>query len=88
MQEQQGYVPPKDGAWGPKPVRKRLVICCDGTWQASNHGVHDVPSNIAKLSHAISKTYINEDGQAAPQVVYYDAGVATAGMLDKALAGK
>jgi len=88
MAAQQGYSPPKGGVWGPTPVRKRLVVCCDGTWQASNHATHEVPSNIAKMSHAISKTYIDEHNQAAPQIVYYDVGVATADVLDKAFAGK
>ena len=86
--DQRGYIPPKDGAWGPTPVTKRLIICCDGTWQASNHATHEIPSNVAKISHAISKTYIDKNNQAAPQIVYYDAGVATAGVLDRALAGE
>lgn len=87
MEQQHGYVPPKEDARGPTPAVKRLVICCDGTWQASNHATQEIPSNVAKISHAISKTYVDKNNQAAPQIVYYDAGVATAGVLDKALAG-
>jgi uncharacterized protein (DUF2235 family) len=58
------------------PPKKRLVICCDGTWQSSNHGRHTTPSNIAKLSRAISQYFV-EDEKAGVQVCYYDAGVGT-----------
>lgn len=67
---------------GFKALRKRLVICCDGTWQAANHASHEIPSNIAKLSRAISKTYIDENNHAVPQIVFDDAGVATSNWLD------
>lgn len=82
------FQPQAGGAWGPKPIHKRLIVCCDGTWQAANHASHEIPSNIAKLSRAISKTYINEDGIAAPQIVFYDAGVATSNWLDAKISGK
>ena len=88
QQKQQGFQPQPAGAWGPKPVRKRLIVCCDGTWQADNHATHEIPSNVAKLCRAISKTYIDENGLAAPQIVFYDAGVATANWLDGKLSGK
>lgn len=58
---------------GPK---KRLVICCDGTWQSANQGRRSNPSNIAKLSRAISQ-YFTEDEKAGVQICYYDAGVGT-----------
>ena len=88
MEGQHGFVPPVGGSWGPPPIRKRLIICCDGTWQASNHGTHSIPSNVAKISRAVAKTYVNESNQKAPQVVYYDAGVATADWLDGKIAGE
>jgi uncharacterized protein (DUF2235 family) len=87
-QQQYGFQPQSGVAWGPKPIRKRLVVCCDGTWQAANHASHEIPSNIAKLSRAISKTYVDEDGLAAPQVVFYDAGVATSNILDGKISGE
>lgn len=87
-EQQHGFQPQPGGARGPKPVRKRLIICCDGTWQAANHATHEIPSNIAKLGRAISKTYIDENGLAAPQIVFYDAGVATANWLDGKISGK
>ncbi|KAF2088927.1 hypothetical protein K490DRAFT_38157 [Saccharata proteae CBS 121410] len=60
------------------PPKKRIIICCDGTWQTSAHGTHSIPSNIAKLSRSLSPWYFDpESSQWAPQVVYYDAGVGT-----------
>ena len=88
-EQQHGFQPQPSGVgWGPKPVRKRLIVCCDGTWQAANHATHEIPSNVAKLCRAISKTYIDENGLAAPQIVFYDAGVATANWLDGKISGK
>jgi uncharacterized protein (DUF2235 family) len=58
--------------------KKRIIICCDGTWQASNHGLANVPSNIAKISRAIASYEKTESGEYIHQVVFYDAGVGTA----------
>ena len=87
-EQQHGFQPQPGGAWGPKPVRKRLIVCCDGTWQAANHATHEIPSNVAKLSRATSKTYTDENGLAAPQIVFYDASVATANWLDEKISDK
>jgi uncharacterized protein (DUF2235 family) len=57
---------------------KRIIICCDGTWQASNHGITTVPSNIAKLSRAIANGQKTASGNFVHQIVYYHAGVGTA----------
>lgn len=56
---------------------KRLIICCDGTWQSSNHGLHNTPSNITKISRSIAKYETRPDGSVVHQVVWYDAGVGT-----------
>lgn len=72
----------------PKSVPKRLIVCCDGTWQSSNHATHEIPSNVAKIARAVSKTYVNEDNLRCPQIVYYDAGVATADLFDSKLSGQ
>ena len=61
----------------PRP-KKRIIICCDGTWQSSAHGAQTIPSNVAKLSRSIASEYIDENGLMASQIVYYDAGVGTA----------
>ncbi|MGB3508581.1 MAG: DUF2235 domain-containing protein [Microcoleaceae cyanobacterium] len=49
---------------------KRLVICCDGTWQDLGSSY---PSNIVKLTQAVKP--IASDG--TPQILFYDAGIGT-----------
>lgn len=49
---------------------KRLVVCCDGTWQDLESSY---PSNVVKLTEAIKP--IASDG--TPQIVFYDAGIGT-----------
>lgn len=67
---------------------KRIILCCDGTWQASNQGTRSVPSNVAKLSRAVKTSGKDESGVRIPQLVWYDAGVGTAlGSIDKSYAG-
>jgi uncharacterized protein (DUF2235 family) len=46
---------------------KRLIICCDGTWQRL-YG--DSLTNVALTARAVS----SRDGQGRPQIVYYSAG--------------
>ncbi|OJD34121.1 peptidoglycan binding domain containing protein [Diplodia corticola] len=68
----------------PGTQKKRLIVCCDGTWQASDKTYGTSPSNIAKLSRMIAR----EDGN-IPQVVYYQSGVGTGswGLMDIGIAG-
>jgi uncharacterized protein (DUF2235 family) len=47
---------------------KRLIICCDGTWQRL-YG--DSLTNVALTARAVS----SRDAQGRPQIVYYSAGV-------------
>ncbi|PYH92579.1 hypothetical protein BO71DRAFT_442360 [Aspergillus ellipticus CBS 707.79] len=56
---------------------RRLVLCCDGSWQTSNHGLKNIASNVAKLSRAIGNYGIGPTGDIIQQIVYYDAGVGT-----------
>lgn len=59
---------------------KRLVLCCDGTWnradQASNG--HPCPTNVVKLAYRVAK----RDGD-VPQILFYDQGVGTGNVLDR-----
>ena len=61
-------------------MRKRLVVCCDGTWnkadQVSNG--HPCPTNVVKFAYRVAK----RDG-AIPQIVFYDQGVGTGNVLDR-----
>jgi uncharacterized protein (DUF2235 family) len=60
------------------PEPRRLIICCDGTWQSSVTDRDNVPSNITRLSRLISKrAYDKDSGKWWQQIVYYDAGVGT-----------
>lgn len=47
---------------------KRLVVCCDGTWQDLEKGY---PTNVVKMTQAI-KYY---DDKGIQQIVYYDEGI-------------
>ncbi|MBD2456982.1 DUF2235 domain-containing protein [Nostoc sp. FACHB-87] len=49
---------------------KRLVICCDGTWQQLTNAY---PSNVVKLAQSVKPTA--NDG--VPQIVFYDEGIGT-----------
>ncbi|KXJ85610.1 hypothetical protein Micbo1qcDRAFT_221916 [Microdochium bolleyi] len=58
-------------------VRKRLVVCCDGTWQSSVTLKKNVPSNITRLARSFAREDVTPDGTVWEQVVYYDAGIGT-----------
>ncbi len=59
---------------------KRLVICCDGTWQALGS---PYPTNVVKLAQAIRPT--GRDG--VPQLIFYIEGLGTEGQRDRFLGG-
>lgn len=63
-----------DTAWG-----RRLVICCDGTWQSSVSSKENVPSNITKLCRLIARIGEDKDDHSKKfhQIVYYDSGIGT-----------
>ncbi|GFF42746.1 uncharacterized protein YEL023C [Aspergillus udagawae] len=60
---------------------KRLIVCCDGTWQDSLADAAQPPSNVTRLSRVLSRFAVveGEDGQQheIPQIVYYQKGVGT-----------
>ena len=51
---------------------KRLIVCCDGTWQDLEC---PYPTNVVKIAQAIDP--MASDG--TPQVVFYDEGIGTGG---------
>lgn len=63
-----------DKAWA-----RRLVICCDGTWQSSVSSKENVPSNVTKLCRLIDRIGIDkaDPSKKFHQIVYYDSGVGT-----------
>ena len=58
---------------GAKQAKKRLIVCCDGTWNDSISS--DSPlTNVSRISRLI--TDIDENSvPRVPQVVYYHTGV-------------
>ncbi|KAI1848423.1 hypothetical protein JX265_008795 [Neoarthrinium moseri] len=56
---------------------KRIVVCCDGTWQSSVTGLKNIPSNITRLARSISRSGKDATGQVWQQIVHYDAGIGT-----------
>ena len=63
---------------------KRLIACCDGTWNNSDTGVGF--TNVARLGWAIEPN----DGRGCepiPQIVYYHSGVGTGDLADKIVGG-
>ncbi|CAN9429970.1 unnamed protein product [Alternaria alternata] len=60
-----------------QPAPKRIVICCDGTWQSSVTNVDNVPSNITRIARYLLKVGKDTKGEQWQQLVYYDAGIGT-----------
>ena len=60
---------------------KRLVICCDGTWNSADDPTQ--ATNVVKMSRAIPA--VSEEG--IQQTIYYDEGVGTGNAVDRFLGG-
>jgi len=60
---------------------KRLIVCCDGTWQKLDS---EYPTNVVKITQAI-KPYDENDG--IHQIIFYDEGVGTGDTLDGLFGG-
>jgi uncharacterized protein (DUF2235 family) len=54
---------------------KRLIVCCDGTWNTADQAIAGRPSptNVTKLALSIA----SEDSAGVRQRVYYHSGVGT-----------
>ena len=63
---------------------KRLVLCCDGTWNSADQQRNGAPcpTNVVKLAFHTAK----RDGALA-QIVFYDQGVGTGNVLDRVTGG-
>ncbi|KAJ5902255.1 hypothetical protein N7495_002783 [Penicillium taxi] len=59
------------------PISKRIIICCDGTWQSAVSGKKNIPSNVTRLCRALNRVGTDENGKEWQQVVWYDSGVGT-----------
>lgn len=58
---------------------KRIVVCCDGTWNEPDQN----PTNVIKIAHHLAPV----DKNGIQQVVFYDQGVGTGGHIDKFIGG-
>jgi uncharacterized protein (DUF2235 family) len=68
---------------------KRIILCADGTWLASDEGDSSVPSNVAKISRAIANNGLNADDELVEQVVYYHSGLGSGSLpFQKAVEGE
>lgn len=56
---------------------RRLVVCCDGTWNSADAG--GAATNVLRLARIVRP--VAADGTS--QIVYYDNGVGTGGLMDK-----
>ncbi|KAJ0168050.1 Uncharacterized protein CTA2_10608 [Colletotrichum tanaceti] len=54
---------------------KRIIICVDGTWLASDLGHNAAATNAAIMARAISPTGTDADGQIVYQIVSYHSGL-------------
>lgn len=65
-------------------VPKRIIVCCDGTWQSSTSldPQHAIPSNVTRLCRVLAKAGEDKDKKTWQQIVYYDAGVGTGDLTD------
>ena len=55
-------------------ARKRVVVCCDGTWNDSDNGTDY--TNVARLAWSVRPTD-TRDGNDIAQIVFYQSGVGT-----------
>jgi hypothetical protein len=56
---------------------KRIIICCDGTWQSSVSNATNVPSNVTRIARYLTKAGRDDNGKEWEQLVFYDAGIGT-----------
>lgn len=63
---------------------KRLIICCDGTWNSADHVVdgEPCPTNVVRFAYRVAKR-----DRHIPQIVFYDQGVGTGNSLDRFTGG-
>jgi uncharacterized protein (DUF2235 family) len=68
---------------------KRIIICSDGTWLASDVGDNSSPSNVAKLARAVATSGPDTEGDLVKQIVYYHSGLGSGDLsLQKAIYGE
>ncbi|CAL3966601.1 unnamed protein product [Diplocarpon coronariae] len=75
-----------------RPVGRKFVVACDGTWQNSDQGVDtspfappqvQIPTNVTRVIRALN--HRDEDGVA--QIAFYQRGLGTDNLEDKLVGG-
>ncbi|PNP61674.1 hypothetical protein FNYG_13591 [Fusarium nygamai] len=67
---------------------KRIILCSDGTWLASDTGGKAMPSNVAKLARAIANSGLDDEGNLVKQIVSYHSGLGSGDLpFQKAIYG-
>ncbi|KAI1492474.1 hypothetical protein F5X96DRAFT_677714 [Biscogniauxia mediterranea] len=76
-------------------TKKRIIVCCDGTWQNADNGYMkptssnpvpklQIPSNVTRISRCFKRRC----SEGTFQIVYYQSGVGSrAGIIDRILGG-
>ncbi|KAG9514932.1 hypothetical protein KCV07_g7741, partial [Aureobasidium melanogenum] len=71
----------------PASIPKKIIICCDGTWQSAVSGERNSPSNVTRLARSFNRV-AEKDGKVWQQIVWYDSGIGTtSGWLGKKVEG-
>ncbi|MDE1462557.1 phospholipase effector Tle1 domain-containing protein [Spartinivicinus poritis] len=74
-------------------MAKRIILCCDGTWnrpdQIDKKTKRMIPTNVVKIMRAIEPMAYSGPGLRLkiPQVVFYDPGIGTEGLIERYLGG-
>ncbi|HEX8167797.1 MAG TPA: DUF2235 domain-containing protein [Beijerinckiaceae bacterium] len=79
--ETPGTHPPSSEVSRPKPPPRKLIVCCDGTWNKRDS--IDEVTNVAKMARVISPI----DDSGISQLIYYHPGVGTGNWWDKIAGG-
>lgn len=71
---------------------RRIVICCDGTWNEPDQADRDKrkPTNITKIARAVLPVMSSDsegETKSVSQIVFYDQGVGTGSFYDKITGG-
>lgn len=63
---------------------KRLILCCDGTWNSADQKIDGklCPTNVVRIAYRIAKRGVD-----VPQIVYYGQGVGTGNTIDRITGG-
>ena len=64
-----------------KPARRRLIVCCDGTWNTPDRYGHT--TNVVRLVRSI-RSFSTEG---VSQILYYHPGVGTGNIVDHWVGG-